>query len=115
MEYQKIIDLLEKTPNQPTKFRTKNWVERNDDARGTYNKDSKIEFKTSMLKSSLCDYSDAYILVGGTITMDRAGAKDNNNDDNNAKLFDEVNKGLIFKNWVLFTDCISAYKQYSNR
>ena len=61
MEYQKIINLLDNTPNQPTKFRTKNWVEINDDARVTYNTNSKIKFKTSMLKSSLCDYSDAYM------------------------------------------------------
>ena len=50
MEYQKIINLLENTPNLSTKFRTKNWVEINDDARGKYNTDSKIKFKTSMLK-----------------------------------------------------------------
>ena len=37
MEYQKIIDLLDNTPNQPSKFRTKSWVEINDDARGTFN------------------------------------------------------------------------------
>ena len=69
MEYQKIINLLDNTPNQPSKFRTKNWVEINDDARGTYNTNSQIKFKTSMLKSSLCDYSDADILVSGTIAI----------------------------------------------
>ena len=42
MEYQKIINLLDKTPNQPTKFRTKNTVEINDDARGTYNTNSQF-------------------------------------------------------------------------
>ena len=42
MEYQK-INLLENTPNQPTKFRTKNWVEINDDSRGTYNTNSQIK------------------------------------------------------------------------
>ena len=49
-------DLLDNTENKPTKFRAKNWVEINDDARGTYNTNSQIKFKTSMLKSSLCDY-----------------------------------------------------------
>ena len=53
MEYQKIINLLDNTPNQPIKFRTKNWVEINDDTRGTYKTNSQIRFKTSMLKSSL--------------------------------------------------------------
>ena len=69
MEYQNIINLLDNTRNQPTKFRTKKWVEINDDSRGTYNTNSQIEFKNSMLRSSLCDYSDTYILVRGTITM----------------------------------------------
>ena len=68
MEYQKIINLLDNAPNQPSKFRTKDWIEINDNARGRYNKDSQIKFKTLMLKSSLCDYSDAYILVKGTIS-----------------------------------------------
>ena len=59
--------MLNNEPNQPTKFRTKNWIEINDDAHGTYNIDSQINFKTSMLKSSLCDCSDTYILVKETI------------------------------------------------
>ena len=63
MEYQKIMNLLDNTPNQTSKFRTKNWVEINDTTRGTYNKNNQIKFKASMLKSSLCDYSDAYILA----------------------------------------------------
>ena len=48
MEYQKIMNLLDNTSNQLTNFRTKNWVEINDDARGTYNVNSQIKFKTSM-------------------------------------------------------------------
>ena len=55
--------MLESTPNQPSEFRTKNWVEINDESRGSYNINSQIKFKTLMLKSSICDYSDAYILV----------------------------------------------------
>ena len=51
MEYQKIIKLLDNTTNQSTKFRTKNWVEINDDSRGTYNANSQIKFKTLMLRS----------------------------------------------------------------
>ena len=69
MEYQKIINLLENTPNQPTKFRTKNWVKINDGTRGKCNTNSQIKFKTSMLKSISRDYSGAYILVKGTITV----------------------------------------------
>ena len=47
------MNLLDNTPNQPSKFRTKNWFEINDDARGMYNTNSQIKFKTSMLKSNL--------------------------------------------------------------
>ena len=69
MEYQKIINLLCNTPNQPSKFRTKNWVEINDDTRGTYKTNSQIKFEISMPKSSLCDYSDAYMLFKETISI----------------------------------------------
>ena len=69
MEYQKLVNLLDNTSNQPSKFRTKNWVEINEDVRGVYSPNKQIRFKTSMLRSSLCDYSDAYILVRGNITV----------------------------------------------
>ena len=92
MEYQKIMNLL--TIRQ-IKFRTKNWVKINDDTCGTYNKDIRIKFKTLMLKTSLCDYSDAYIRESGTITIDGGGA------DDNARRLDERNKGVIFKNCAL--------------
>ena len=59
MEYQKVINLLDNTQNQPTKYRTKNWVEINDEEHRAYNTKSQIKFKISMLRQSLCDYSDA--------------------------------------------------------
>ena len=62
MEYQKIENLLGNASNQPSKCRTKSWVEINDKSRGTYT-DSDIKFKTTMLRTKLCDYPDAYILV----------------------------------------------------
>ena len=74
MEYQKIANLIDDASNQPSKFRTKNWVEINDESRGTYNVNSQIKFKTSMLKSSLCNYSDAYILVKEKMTITGRGA-----------------------------------------
>ena len=49
MEYQKIANLIDNVSNQPSKFRTKNWVEMNDESRGTYNVNSQIKFKTAML------------------------------------------------------------------
>ena len=65
MEYQKIINLLSNTPNQLSKVRTKNWVEINDDSRETYDTNSQIKFKTSKLKSSLCDCSEYKYLLKG--------------------------------------------------
>ena len=99
MEYQKIANLIDDTSNQPSKFRTRNWVEINDESRGAYNVNSQIKFKTTMLKSSLCGYSDAYILIKGTISVNNtaaAGAAGNN-----------INKKVIFKNCAPFTNCIS--------
>ena len=69
MEYQKIINLLGNTPNQLSKFRTKNWIEMDDQSRGAYNTNSDMRFKTTMLKCNLCDYSNPYILVKGRITI----------------------------------------------
>ena len=63
MGYQKVINLLDNTPNQPSQFRTRNSVEINDDVRRTYNTNSQSNFKISMLRSSLCDCSDPYVLV----------------------------------------------------
>ena len=71
MEYQKIINLLDNASNKPSKFKTKNWIEINDDIRGTYSPNEQIRFKTAMLRSSLCDFSDAYIPVKGNITVNQ--------------------------------------------
>ena len=75
MEYQKIANLLDTESNKPSKFRTRNWVEINDEARGTYSHNKQIKFKTSMLRSSLCDYSDAYILAKGNIACHKIASK----------------------------------------
>ena len=71
--------MLDNTPNQLSKFRTKNWIEINDNARGTYNTNSQIKIKTSVLKLILCDYTDAYILVSETITVSALAAGRGNN------------------------------------
>ena len=91
--------MLDNTPDQLSKFRTKNWIEINDQSRGGYGTGSDIRFKTAMLKSSLCDYGDAYILVKGTITITGAG------DDAAARQADERDKGVIFKNCAPFINC----------
>ena len=100
MEYQKIANLLDNevalsASNKPSKFRTRNWVEINDDIRGAYSPNKQIRFKTAMLRSSLCDYSDAYILVKGNISVNNTAAADN------------ATKKVMFKNSAPFTNCIS--------
>ena len=104
MEYQKITNFLENeavlsAPNKPFKFRTRNWIEINDNMRGVYSPNNQNRFKTEMLRSSLCYYSDAYILVKGNILINNtadAGAATNN-----------ANKKVIFKNCAPFISCIS--------
>ena len=100
MEYQKIANLLDSASNQPSKFRTRNWVEINDESRGTYTSND-IRFKTTTLRSSLCDYADAYILVKETITITSAG------NDDVAKRADERDKGATFRNCAPFAKFIS--------
>ena len=99
MEYQKIANLIDDASNQPSKFRTRNWVEINDESRGAYNVNSQIKFKTTMLKSSLCDNSDVYILVKGTINVNNTAAQ--------GAAANNTNKKVIFKNCAPFTNCIS--------
>ena len=72
MEYQKMMNLLDDTTNQPSRFRTRDWVEINDESKERYN--SNITFKAFVAKSNLCDCSDAYILVKGTIIVSNAAA-----------------------------------------
>ena len=98
MEHQKIANLIDDASNQPPKFRTRNLVEINDESRGAYNVNSQIKFKTTMLKSSLCDYSDAYILVKGTISVNNTAAQGANANN--------TNKKVIFKNCAPFTNYI---------
>ena len=87
MDYQKIINLLDNISNQPFKFRTKNWVQINDESRGIYNVNSQIKFKTAMLKSNLCDSSDAYILVKENVTVNNTAAADANANNIHKKVY----------------------------
>ena len=90
------INYLDNTPIKLSKFSTKNWLEINDDARETYNTKNQIKFKTSMMKLSLCDYSDSYILAIGTIRVPNTWttAAPNNR------------KNVIVKNCFPFTACV---------
>ena len=91
MEYQKIR-------NQWSKFRTRDWVEINGESKGRYD-NSNVRFKTIIIRSNSCDYSDAYIFVKGTTTIwntAASGTAANNTD-----------KKVIFKNCAPFTECIT--------
>ena len=92
-------NILDSASNQPFKFRTKNWIEINDESRGTDAVNRQINFKTSMLRSSLCDYSDAQILVKGNITVNNTAAQ--------GTAANNTNKKVILKNCAPFTNCIS--------
>ena len=99
MECQKIVNLLDNISNQPSKFRTKNWIEIIDESKATYAVNKQIKFKTSVLGSSLYDYCDAYILVKGNISANNtagAGAAANS-----------TGTKVIFKNCAPYTDRIS--------
>ena len=104
MEHDKINNLLLSRDNeskQLSKFVTREYVEVNS-LSNTYNKNKSIRFKTPMLRSNLCDYFDAYILVKGTITVTAPGV--NNNADNKRN---KRNRPVILKNNEPFVSCIT--------
>ena len=77
METQKILNLLNDSNNENSKFVTKKWYVINDESKGSYSPRNEIKFLTSSLESNLCDYSDPYILVTGNtvVTGGNANAK----------------------------------------
>ena len=104
MEYDKINNLLLSEDNESeklSKFVTREYVRVNS-LSNTYNENKSIRFKTPMLRSNLCDYSDDYILAKGTITVTAPGA---NNNANNIR--DKRNRPLILKNNAPFVSCIT--------
>ena len=104
MEYDKINNLLLSEDNESEKlsnFVTREYVRVNS-LSNTYNENTSIRFKTPMLRSNLCDYSDAYILVKGIITVTTPGV---NNNANNIR--DKRNRPVILKNNAPFVSCIT--------
>ena len=84
MEYQR----LKNSTNQPCKCRTRNWVEINDKARGTYDYNRNIKFKTSTIRLNLCDYSNTYIQLKPTKAVPNTAAAD--------APVNNINKKVIF-------------------
>ena len=97
MEFEKIINLLDTTSDDKNllRFVTKKWIEVYDQSEKSYNTNKEIRIKTPMLRSDLCNFSDAYIVVKGDITLEG---------DNDAN---KHNKNLAFTNNAPFTNCIS--------
>ena len=121
MEYQKVTNLLGTTIDNVPRFITKKWVELHDQsgsAEDRYKPNKQIRFKTSMLRSDLCDFSDAYIVVKGNITVTKKtftadDIEAPNNTAANATATNTANdnafgeKKLVFKNNAPFINCIS--------
>ena len=89
METQKIVNLLNGSDNESSKFATKKWYIIDSESKGNYLRDNDIKFLTSSLESNLCDYSDAYVLVTGNINITGGDA----------------NTKVAFKNCAPFRKC----------
>ena len=101
MEYQTITNVLGTTPAEVPRFINKKWIEVHDqsgNAENRYKPSKQIRFKALMLRSDLCDFSDAYIVVKGTITLTKTDRR---------RFIDIRNRFLAFKNNAPFTNCIS--------
>ena len=96
MEYDKINNLLGSESENFSKFVTREYVRVNS-LSITYDENKSIRFKTPMLRSDLCDYADAYILINGTITVTSQGNV----------IRDKKNRPLILKNNAPFISCIT--------
>ena len=120
MEFQKIINLLDITSDDKDlpRYVTKKWIEVYDQSEKNYNVNKEIRIKTPMLRSDLCDFSDAYIVVKGDITVDKKKItaddfKDPNNTEAIANATNSANnnvfneKKLVFKNNAPFISCIT--------
>ena len=95
METQKIVNLLNGTDNENSKFATKKWYVIDSESKGNYSHENPIKFLTSSLESSLCDYSDAYVLVTGNITVIGGGP----------------DTKVAFKNCAPFRKCITELNE----
>ena len=97
MEFQKIVNFLDTTFDDKDlpRFVTKKWIEVYNQSEGNYNDNKEIRMETSMLRSDLCDFNDAYVVVKGDITLEG---------DNDAN---KRNRNLAFKNNAPLINCIS--------
>ena len=99
MEYQKISNLFDDASNKISKLRTKNCFQINHESNRTYDFGDEIKFKTTILESSLCDYSDAYIHVRGSITVNNTAAE--------GAAANNTNEKVTLKTCAPFIKCIN--------
>ena len=109
METQKIINLLNGSDNENSKFATKKWYIIDNESKGNYSHHNPIKFLTKSIESSLCDYSDAYILVTGNITVTRTIAAAGGSPAGTAPQRKQV---LTEATQVVFKNC-APFKKYS--
>ena len=95
METQKIVNLLNGSDNENSKFATKKWYVLDSESKVNYSDENEIKFLTSSLETNLCDYSDAYVLVTGNITTTGGDA----------------NRKVAFKNYAPFRECRTEIKE----
>ena len=120
MKFQKILNFLHAISDNKDlpKLVTKKWIEVYDQSVGNYDVNKEVRIKTSMLRSDLCDFSDAYIVVKGDITVTKKifTADDFEAPNNTAAIITATNnennnefgeRKLVFKNNVPFINCIS--------
>ena len=90
METQKIVNLLNGSDNENSKFATKKWYIIDSESNGNYSQNDEIKFLIRSIESCLCDYSDAYILVTGNITVTKTIAAAGNNPVQRKQSVDEA-------------------------
>ena len=101
METQKIVNLLNGSDNENSKFATKKWYIIDSESNGNYSHHNPIRFLTKSIESSLCDYSDAYILVTGNIAVKRRNAADT------ADIAFGAITQVAFENCIPFEKCLT--------
>ena len=98
METQKIINLLNNSDNENSKFSTNKWYIIDNESKGNYSNNNPIKFLTKSIESSFCDYSDAYILVTGDIVVKKRNAANTDNENINGAT------QVVFENCAPFKD-----------
>ena len=107
MEYQKINNLLGVDDGKIRKYNTINWIEINDQSNNVYNDNTAIKFNTPMLRTSLCDFSEAYIVLKGVVNIAGVASAAEGDVPARTAAQNRANRDFVFKNCAPFTNCIT--------